>query len=89
MPLLVEKRREGHDRRSNAGRSSFAGRERRVGDRRQLVVKEIPFREWALHLIHFQKRLEMRRKRALERDGHSTPIQIDLGDLNLESDKEL
>lgn len=63
MPQLVEKRSIGRDRRVTAGMPPRGGRERRVADRRQYIVKEISFREWALQVVRFQKRLDARRKR--------------------------
>ena len=87
MPFLVEKRSEGHDRRMNVSRSPFYGRERRVSDRRQLVVKEIPFREWALHLIHFQKRLEARRKRLQEIEAQPEVVEIDLENFDFRGER--
>lgn len=65
----VEKRGTGKDRRVSAVTMPYSGRERRVADRRQIVVLEISFREWAMHLIHFKKKLVSRQKRLAERQA--------------------
>jgi hypothetical protein len=74
MVNAVEKRGTGKDRRINAERT-YTGRERRISDRRQIVVLEISFREWATHLIHFRKKLVSRQKRQAERQARKAELK--------------
>lgn len=69
MIFKTEKRISGRDRRVNSGACPYSGRERRIADRRQIVVVEISFREWAAYRIHYQQRLVSRQQRRAERQA--------------------
>lgn len=52
MSVLIEKR-TGSDRRFTVGSPPASLRERRSDDRRQTVITDISFFEWATHLANF------------------------------------
>lgn len=54
MSIVNEKRRGG-DRRLTVGAPPSGIKERRVGERRQTIIADIPFSEWATHFDSFRQ----------------------------------
>ena len=65
MSVLSEKR-TGNERRLMAGVPPAGIGERRIDDRRQMVIMDISFFEWATHFASFCRKLAGNDKRQIE-----------------------
>lgn len=57
---IVSEKRAGRERRLIFGEPPVGIRERRADERRQTIVSDIPFFEWATHFAAFQREIKSR-----------------------------
>ena len=74
---IVSEKRTGRVRRLTSGQPPVGIGERRADDRRQIIVSDIPFFEWATHFAAFQR--EMTSRNLEPSEGGSTAAANDEG----------